>query len=214
MKLDRIVQAVSALVTVVGLLVIVGWVFDVPALKSIFPGWVTMKFSTALAFVLSGVTLYAMFLSTRDSELALLILPISSLLIMLLMLTLLASVLIGAKSGIEDLFVKEGRIAVQTTVPGRPSILTMVEFILISLLGLNAALKSKWLTASFRWGGGLIAGIGMLAVLGYVFSVPTLYFYVPGVSTAMALHTALLFGCIGMAMLLMGRGPRSEKKDL
>ena len=40
-----------------GLLVMAGWIFDIGALKSVFPGWVSMKFITALSFALSGVTL-------------------------------------------------------------------------------------------------------------------------------------------------------------
>jgi hypothetical protein len=47
--------AVAAVVT--GGTVLVGWAFDIGALKSILPGWVSMKPNTALAFVLIGIAL-------------------------------------------------------------------------------------------------------------------------------------------------------------
>lgn len=40
----------AAIVMAAGILVLSGWFLDIAALKSILPGWVTMKFATALCF--------------------------------------------------------------------------------------------------------------------------------------------------------------------
>src|SRR5271170_4057412 len=50
-------KAASAVVILVGCLVLVGWMFDVAALKSILPNLVTKKANTAIGFVLAGVSL-------------------------------------------------------------------------------------------------------------------------------------------------------------
>ena len=56
--LRRFSQFTSGAAILVGSAVLVGWLCDVPALKSILPIWVTMKANTALAFVLAGVALW------------------------------------------------------------------------------------------------------------------------------------------------------------
>ena len=56
---------VAALLVFSGCLVLAGWAFDIPALKSIRPGFTTMKPNAALAFALAGATLWLM--QTRPS---------------------------------------------------------------------------------------------------------------------------------------------------
>jgi len=51
-------RAASVLVVVVGGAVLIGWMLDIALLKSVLPGLVTMKPNTALALVLSGVSLW------------------------------------------------------------------------------------------------------------------------------------------------------------
>lgn len=51
-------QICGALITFFGITALIGWVFDIPILKSISPNLVAIKFNTALAFLLSGIALW------------------------------------------------------------------------------------------------------------------------------------------------------------
>ena len=56
--IKTISKILAVIVTLVGIMVMFGWTLDIQSLKSILPIWVTMKFSTALCFALSGVVLF------------------------------------------------------------------------------------------------------------------------------------------------------------
>ncbi|MEK6601655.1 MAG: hypothetical protein AABZ09_07215, partial [Candidatus Binatota bacterium] len=62
-------RTASYTVIFVGLLVLVGWVMDITVLKSVFPGLVTMKANTALAFVLAGMSLWLLWTEQADQRL-------------------------------------------------------------------------------------------------------------------------------------------------
>jgi len=199
-------KAVALVVVCAGLLVMAGWVLDIGILKSILPGWVTMKFSTALSFVLSGITLFFLARIVHgENTWAQVILPITTLSILLLMATLLASTFLGMRSGVEDLFVQETGEAVKSVTPGRPSIGTMISFILMGLAGVLAMLIEDTLDRWLFVIGCLIALTGGLALCGYILDLPLLYYTLEGISTAMALHTALLFCMLGTGLIMLRR---------
>ncbi len=47
----------SVAVSVMGAVVLIGWIADSSILKSISPGWVSMKANTAICFLLAGFTM-------------------------------------------------------------------------------------------------------------------------------------------------------------
>lgn len=194
-----------------GIAVMAGWIFDLPALKSLHPQWVTMKFTTAMCFVFSGLSLWMIARALEgDSAWPEVVLPIAAMGILLIMGLLLASNLLGVRTGMEDLFIRETSGAVKTTTPGRPSLGTMVEFILIAASTLVTLMKPLQIRRYLTAIGGLVALVGVIAVVGYTLNQPLLYYAVPGFSTAMALHTALLFVVWGSGLLLAGRAWRKD----
>jgi len=60
-------QAASVIVMAIGGFVLIGWTLDIPLLKSILPGWSTLKPNAAFAFILSGLSLWLL-MSTDVSE--------------------------------------------------------------------------------------------------------------------------------------------------
>jgi hypothetical protein len=196
-------RILSIIVIIGGAIVMAGWILDIEVLKSILPVWVTMKFSTALSFFLSGITLYFVtsFFEKR-ADLVQIALSLTTLMILLLMATLLVSTFLDVRTGVEDLFVRETEDAVKTTTPGRPSVGTMINFILVAIAGILTLFDMKKLGQKIYVIGSIILVIGSLAVLGYVLSMPFLYYTVEGFSTAMALHTAILFIITGAGFSL------------
>lgn len=200
----KIAKSLGIVVSVVGIAVMAGWILDIGILKSILPFWVTMKFTTAFSFFISGITLYFIVdLVENESEISKVILPITLLIILLLMATLLISTFLGIRTRIEDLFVREAGISVMTVTPGRPSVGTMINFISIAIAGFFAMFYLKKSKPKLKIIGGIICIVGSMAIIGYVINLPFLYYAIEGASTAMAFHTAILFILVGMGLLLL-----------
>lgn len=191
-----------------------GWIFDVTALKSIFPDWVTMKFATAFSFVLSGAMVYCVGRIARgDRAWAQVLLPGLVLMILLLMASLLAAAALNVDVGMAELFVQEKAGAVQTVQPGRPSTMTMICFTLIAAVGLVAMFVPAGRPRLWRIAGAVLGISGGVALLGYVLGVPALYYYWEPHSTAMAAHTAMLFVLTGVALWLTAAGAGQEVRQ-
>jgi signal transduction histidine kinase len=194
----------SIIVIVIGIMVTFGWIFDIASLKSILPNYVTMKFSTSISFIFSGVTLY--FISRfkeGKSAIAQIAIPASGLVIALFMVTNLISSFLPFQTGLENIFVKETGNVISTTVPGKPSIGTMVNFIFIIVYGIFSMSDSIRLRKFAFWIGYFVIGVGLVSLVGYITNLPLLYYASPGVSTAMALHTSVLFVILGSGMILL-----------
>ncbi|MBA4422729.1 MAG: hypothetical protein C0390_06445 [Syntrophus sp. (in: bacteria)] len=197
---------ISLLVIAAGTAVMIGWVIDIPLLKSISPAWVSMKFTTALSFFLSGALLFLLVKIRRDeSEIARMILPAVAFMILLVMTAHLASLFLGAPLGVETMFIEEKGKAWYTVTPGQPCLLTIVNFILVALTGIGAILNLSRLSGYLRWIGGVVSAVGATALLGYVTGLPWLYFFIPGFSSAMAIHTAVLFAVLGAGLVFAGK---------
>ncbi|MFZ0035474.1 MAG: hypothetical protein WAK60_10880 [Sedimentisphaerales bacterium] len=203
-KKRKIAKILSAVVGIAGILVIIGWIFDIDILKSITPSWVSMKFDTAIAFVLSGITVYFIVLAVEgEFDKAQVVLSITSLIIVLLMGILFFSAILGIQTGAEDLFVKEKVVAPMSAAPGRPSIPTMINFILIAVAGGFTMFDSVKLRLQLRIVGLIVGAIGALAVAGYIIDAPLMYYYIEGINSAMACHTAVLFMLLGIGLLCL-----------
>lgn len=200
----RTAKILGGIVLAAGLLAMAGWIFDIGPLKSISSGWVSMKFITAFSFALSGVTLYFMARAAEgETDRAQVALYLTTLPLLLIMGALFFSGLLGAHTGLEDLFVKELPGDVKTVIPGRPSLPTALNFILFAVGGLLAMhtprVSRRWL----RLPGWLVAAIGAVALAGYAADAPRLYYFVPGANSAMAFGTAVLFLLLGAGLICL-----------
>jgi hypothetical protein len=203
-KKRKIAKILSLVVMAAGLCVIVGWIWDISVLKSILPTWVSMKFTTAIAFVLSGITLYFIVRAIEgEFDKAQVVLSITSLVIILLMGILFFSAILNVHTGLEDLFIKESPDTVKTVTPGSPSMPTMFNFILMGIAGIVILLNPDKYHSKLKVIGITVAVIGIVAIIGYSIDFPPLYYYIKGINSAIALHTAVLFVLLGTGLLCL-----------
>ena len=117
--------------------------------------------------------------------------------------TLLFSAIFGVNTGAEELFIKDNVTNNKTIVPGQPSLPTMFNFILIASAGILTTLNPRNLRSKLKIIGVIVGLIGGIAVLGYIINAPNLYYYIEGVNSAIACHTAALFIVLGIGFICL-----------
>jgi len=206
---SKLITPISVIVILAGVSVMLAWVFDIAIIKSFLPGSITMKFTTALCFVCAGVVLLFInryFIKPRDEEEIVILL--SALVIFVLMGTMLLGVLLDINIGLGNLFVRDIDI-IDGSMPGKPSLGTMVSFFLIALAGVVAVRDPKGHQDKIFFFGLIVTVIGSFALIGYALGFPYLYWDYFNVSNAMAVHTAFLFVLLGAGLILL---PKAEDR--
>lgn len=187
-------RVASGIVIAVGFLVLVGWLFDISALKSILPGLATMKANTALAFVLSGISLWLASTKHENRRADLIAKGCATFIVVVGLLTLSEYVL-NRDFGIDQWLFKD-TLTPENAHPGRMSPVTALN---ISLLGFALLILDRH---RYRWPVEIFSITAlitsMLVLMGYAYGVPSLYHFFP--YSSIAIHTALAFSilCVGV----------------
>lgn len=201
--LNKVSKGLAIVVACGALLVMAGWFLHIGFLTSVRPEWVSMKFITALCFLLSAVILFFVsrchWLSRQNEELLLLS---TSFLVFLIMTLLAISTFMNITTGLENLFVQEAPGAVNTVVPGRPALVSMICFVLIAICGLVNLSSQAVARAVIRLLGLAVAIFGLIAVFGYALDLPILYYNINTQVTAIAFNSAIYFCCLGAGLML------------
>lgn len=177
-----------------GALVLAGWAFDVDWLKSVLPGFISMKANTALGFALAGGALVLL----RRPERRALAASLGAAVALIGFLNL-AQYVFGLDLRIDQLLVRDDSIS---PFPGRLAPVTAVDF---AACGVGLALLAYSRRIVIAQALGLVAGFSaFLAIIGYAFGVPLLYGSFR--YTSMALHTGA--GCMVLAIGLLAARPR------
>ena len=207
-RVQRVARGLAMVVAILGAGVLAGWFFSVPLLKSVMPGWATMKPNTALAFLLSGAALWLLQRRHGSAGSAWRQVPRAcAAAVALLGLVTLTQEFAGWNLGVDEWLFPEPATSPATAHPGRMSPVTALCFLLCGgalLLAPSArprAQSAAWLLA-------LVMGIvALLALVGYAYGVEPFY-ALPGF-TSMAIHTAAGFLLLSAGMLgaYPDRGP-------
>ena len=198
---SRYAALLGITVFIIGCAVIVGWMLNIPLLKSVLPGLVTMKANTALGFIFGGASLWLWLRQqeTSDNSAAkedsappfLLYSAIAAFLVLLIGLLTLLQYGFDIDFGIDQLLFKENVDAVATSTPGRMAPNSAFNFLVLAVAQLLLCLpRPKFLASQFVTIAAFL--LAFLGFLGYLYG--NAYFYMLDPSfTAMALHTAVAF---------------------
>ncbi|GMR19795.1 MAG: hypothetical protein BMS9Abin36_0390 [Gammaproteobacteria bacterium] len=178
-----------------GLVVMLGWIINSPALIQVLPTLTPMQFNTALGFVFSGIGLLALSLEhVRLRFYAGIALAILSSLTLFQYMT-------GANLGIDELFLK-AYITLHTTHPGRMAPNTGLTFLLIGttlILSAQRPVIFRYLYFILAMLASMVLVLALISFSGYLLDTRTSYGW--GHYTRMALHTSAGFIVIGSCLL-------------
>ncbi|MDO6425899.1 PAS domain S-box protein [Thalassotalea sp. 1_MG-2023] len=182
----------GASISLLALIVIFGWYSHTPLLVQIHPTFVAMQFNTALCFLLCGAGISARSLKYRKLSTF-----IASLVVLISTITFIQYIA-HTNLNIDQLFL-EHYITTSTTHPGRMAISTALCFMLSGITIVTHNIYPRFHINKII--GPAISGMGSVALIGYIFSIETAYGL--GNLSAMAVHTAMGFVVIGIALTLM-----------
>ncbi|WP_190908697.1 PAS domain-containing protein [Anabaena catenula] len=182
----------------IGFSVLIAWIFNLPVLKSVLPGLVTMKVNSALGFIFSGTSLW-FWHQPRQQKLFPPQLLSQFLAVIVTLIGLLTLIQYGFNINlrIDELLIKESINAVATFSPGRMALSTALCLFWIGLALIFLSKRMISIAQGLALGSFLIA---LLGLLGYVFRISVFYYLMP--VTAMALHTSVGLILLGLGVLL------------
>lgn len=178
----------------IGLVALTGWIFGADLLKSVVPGHVTMKANTALTFVVTGLSLFAVLRS--PNSLASRFAVGGAVFALLLAAAVTSQYIHGRDLGIDLLLFHEPPATTGTAFAGRMAVNTGVCFVVVSLGLLFMRSRVASIAPVL---GLLVSACGVLALVGYATGITSLY-GLEGV-TQMAIPTATAFTLLGSALV-------------
>ncbi|HEY4326941.1 MAG TPA: PAS domain S-box protein [Mucilaginibacter sp.] len=200
MQKNKTILIISLLTIIAGLVVMTGWIFDIPAFQSIVPGFEGMRFNAALCFVLFGVTLLITQYSIgKYNNLAFCTLSLMGFFIGLITLS---QDLFHYNSGLDQLFVTDKTLAsYRIPFPGRMAFNASFNFVLLGLGFLTLAFKKPLFNILSQFLFHIVTIFSAIALIGYLYGVS--FFRALLYKTSMATHTAILFFIISLAASLL-----------
>lgn len=192
--LARLIRIGCALVALIGLWVLCGWIFDIPWLTDVRLGQAYMKINVAFAVIVASITVWLLHTQPRQSAWfraarCLAVLPIA------LGGLSMCEYLFGRPLGIDIPFPVEAR----SVHPGRMAFATAFNLVFLGLALLTLKARRPNLAACTHWLVVPLLLVSSLAVLGYAYGASSLYTVkLYGVTAA---YTAVSFVVLSLCVL-------------
>ncbi|WP_257462734.1 sensor histidine kinase [Archangium lipolyticum] len=196
-NLRRTARLQGGIVLLVGLVVLVAWLLDIPSLKGLRPGLPTMKVNTALCFMFSGSALVLVGFS-RSSAFKRWAVRVGAGLVILISGATFAQYVFEVDLGIDQLLVSDPILGVELGHPGRMAPNTAVCFFLIGISLLSIELKTRVVGWPSQYLAALAGVISLVCFVGYVYGLREF----TGISryAQMAVHTTVCFLLLSMGV--------------
>lgn len=193
----KYIRALSIVIFSIAALVMVGWFLDIPVLKSIMPNYVSMKFNTALCFMLMSISLILESLKKQK-----LLTNIINIFVIVLCIVTYSQEVFNYNIGIDQLVITDrDAISDKSPFPGRMSPITAILFTTIASGFILRKYARKYVLA-IQYAFHLVTLMSIIALIGYLYNAPE--FYTLSFLTSMAAHTSFGFFLlsIGASLLL------------
>lgn len=200
LKKNRTITVISCITITTGIVVILGWLLNIPTFKQIIPGFVNMVFNTALSFVLFGGSLLATQYSKSKYQNAVFL--FCSLAGTLIGLITLAQFIFHFNAGLDELFVKDPeKIAANHLFAGRMAFNSAICITIFGFGLLMLSVKKKVFDRLAQWFFHTVTVFSAIALIGYLYGA-SLFLSVLYISS-MAIQTGVLFFILSIAASLL-----------
>lgn len=195
-KLKLFAKIASIVVIIIAIIVLCGWMLNVPILKSFLPGFISMKTNAAIAFLLGGISLYLWMIENSDYKIKR-IAQICAFILFLIGLFTLLEYLLNINLGIDQLFFKESLPSSDTFYPNRMAPISAFLFILLgyALIFLNNRKHIKFIQFATI----IVGFIGLLEFISYIYNGGPVYGI--GNYTPIAFISTIAFLILGLGVL-------------
>jgi len=197
-RLKTFSEFTGIIIVIIGVIVLIGWAFNISILKSASPGFSTIKSNVGLAFIFIGFSLWLQ-QTNRINQNNKRIAQILALATALIGLLTLIEYLSGVNLGIDQILFKEAAGALNTSSPNRMAFGSALSLFIAGIALLLIEVKSirdYELAQILAIIGALIS---LLALIGYAYGSSALY-HIPQY-TAMALYAALALSLLFIGIL-------------
>lgn len=155
----------SIIIPLIGVMVVLGWIFDISLFKSLFPNYIPMKPNSALCFILIGISLLLQHSPKADTRI-LMLGKILGIIISLFGIISLIEFILGINFHLTSFLLTDDTAALP--LQARPAQLAALNFILIGLALLFFDVRHVIPIGQFL--AFVIGLIGLLILTGYIFS--------------------------------------------
>jgi len=190
-------KVLCGIVALVAVSVLFGWYWDISFLKRICTGWMTMKVTTAVCFIVSSflITMIPKSITREAIYHQFAVATCSFILIFLMVGTLWAKVL--------DVY-----IGIEIFMPNKytdilPSTFSIFGFLLVALAGIVAIFNTRRCSGRLILIGKTLCVIGLVVTSGYLLDAS--FASMGFLMFDMALHASFLFVLLGYALIASGK---------